>query len=89
MTTFALSERSHLDHREGRVLSLSVGHKRIITGVVTPEDSTPAQEGADVIFCACSRRCEKQIEKLVPRALRDLEESLASELEGGARTRQG
>lgn len=77
MVPFRLSHRERLEHREGRVLTLTVGRGRIITTVVTPRDSTPAEEHADVIVRACSRRCEKQIRKLVPRALRDLEDELA------------
>jgi hypothetical protein len=80
MAAFKLSDRSLFQHVEGRALGLSVGPQRIITVVVTSEDSTPAQEGADVIGRACSRRCEKQIEKLVPRALHELQERLAEEL---------
>lgn len=76
MIPFRLSDRDRLEHREGRVLALPVARDRIIAGVVTPKDSTPAQDDADVIFRACSRRCEKQILKLVPRALRDLEDEL-------------
>jgi hypothetical protein len=78
MVSFQLSHRERLEHREGRVLTLLAGRNRVITGVVTPKDSTPAVENADIIFRACGRRCEKQILKIVPRALRDLEDTLAN-----------
>ena len=77
MVPFQLLNRDRLEHREGRVLVLPVARDRFITGVVTPMDSTPAQEGGDIIFRACGRRCEKQIMKLVPRSLRKLEDDLA------------
>ncbi len=78
MIPFRLSHRDRLEHREGRVVALLVARNRIFAGVVTPKDSTPAQENVDVMFRACSRRCEKQVLKLVPRALRDLEDDLAN-----------
>jgi hypothetical protein len=76
MTTFKLVNRDRFEEREGRILSLLIGRERIVDAVVTPQDSKPAGEGADLIVAACSRRCEKQLLKTVPRALRDLEQRL-------------
>jgi hypothetical protein len=76
MAQFKLSNRDRFEHKEGRVLDLLIGRNRIVRSVVTPRDSEPAQEGADLIVRACSRRCEKQLLKVVPQALRDLEQRL-------------
>jgi ribosomal protein L24E len=80
MVSFQLSRRDRFEQREGRVLTITIGRDRFVTGVVTPKDSEPARENADVIFRACSRRCEKQISKLVPRRLRELETSLTDDI---------
>jgi len=74
MTTFKLVNHDQSEHREGRILRLLIGRDRIVDAVVAPQDSTPAREDADLIVPACSRRCEKQLLKVVPQALRDLEQ---------------
>lgn len=73
---FGVSARERFEEREGRVLALLVRRDRVVTGVVTPRESSPSAEGADVIFRACNRACEKRLEKEVPHALRELEERL-------------
>ncbi len=70
-TGFALADREHLAHREGRVLTLFVGRERVVAGVVTPAASEAARAGDDLVFRVCSTRCEKPLKKLVPRALRN------------------
>jgi hypothetical protein len=78
VAAFALPNRELFEDREGRVVQLVVGPKRIVTGVMTPADSDPAREEADLLFTACSRRCEKSLLKTIPRALSDLAGPLAS-----------
>lgn len=78
---FRLENREPLAHREGLVLTLRVDRKRFVTGAVTPPDSDLARDTGDVIFLACSRRCEKRLEESVPRALRELTERLVKETE--------
>lgn len=73
---FRLEDREPLAHREGLVLALRVDRKRFVTGAVTPPDSELARDTGDVIFLACSRRCEKRLEEAVPRSLRELTERL-------------
>jgi hypothetical protein len=46
--------------------------------VMTPADSESASDEADLLFTACSRRCEKSLLKTVPRALSDLASQSAS-----------
>jgi len=67
---FKLPQRDRFAHRAGLTLSLLVGHGRTIMGAVTPEDSKEAADGDDIVFRACSSRCEKAIRKVVPKALR-------------------
>jgi hypothetical protein len=74
MAEFKLSDRDRFEDREGRVLRLAIGPDRVVTGIVTPRDSEPAREDADLIFPACSRRCQKQLLRTVPAALRELEQ---------------
>ena len=74
MATFKLSDRNRFEHREGATLDLRIGRDRVVTGVVTPRDSEPARENADIIFPACSRRCEKHLLRSVPGALEEFEQ---------------
>lgn len=74
---FKLPDRDRLREREGRTLLLLVGRQRVLTGVITPEDSEPARDGADLMFRACSRSCEKRLQRAVPGGLRNLERLLA------------
>lgn len=76
MVSFGLSARHRFEHREGRVLALLIKRDRVVRGVVSPGDSKLAAAGADVIFRACGRACEKRLEKEVPRALREVDERL-------------
>jgi ribosomal protein L24E len=67
---FQLAHRDRFAHRAGLTLSLLVGHGRTVVGAVTPDDSKEAADGDDIVFRACSSRCEKAIRKVVPKALR-------------------
>jgi hypothetical protein len=58
--------------RGERVLVVRVGEKRFATGVITAGDSEAAAAGVDVVFRACSRPCEKRLQKDVATALRAL-----------------
>lgn len=78
---FRLEDRELLAHREGLVLTLMIDRKQAVTGAVSPRNSDLARDTGDVIFLACSRRCEKRLEASVPRALRELTERLAKEKE--------
>ncbi len=75
---FALSDPERLAHRDGRAVDLMVRPDRLVLGVIAP----PSEEGEDegerrVIVWACSRPCEKRLEKHVPAALRQFEEKSA------------
>lgn len=69
---FALPNRERLAHREGRVLPVLVGNDRIVNGILTPATSEEAANGEDLIFRACTSRCEKLIRKCVPKPLNRL-----------------
>jgi hypothetical protein len=75
---FALPDCSLLSHREGRVWAVGVGKRRFVTGIVSPVDSDIAADGADVIYRACSRRCERLLNKLMPKAIRDASRLLSA-----------
>jgi hypothetical protein len=66
---FNLTNRDQFAHRAGLTLPLIVDKERIVTGVMPPPGIL--DEGADdVMFLACTSRCEKLIRKVVPKALR-------------------
>jgi hypothetical protein len=67
---FKLSDRSRFEHRAGLVLPLLVDDERVVVGIVALPDSDEARAGEDLIFRACTSRCEKAIRKVVPKALR-------------------
>ena len=69
---FKLADRDRFAHRAGLTLSLLIGRDRVLIGVVTPEDSKEAGDGDDLVFRACSSRCEKAIRKVVPKALKKM-----------------
>ena len=69
---FKVADRERLASREGLVLSLLVDDERVLNGIVTTRDSDAAAAGDDLLFRACTSRCEKLIRKEVPRALRRL-----------------
>ena len=69
-TGFKVEDRGRLAHREGLVLPLVVGDERVVIGIMSRADSDAARAGEDVVFRACTSRCEKAIRKAVPKALR-------------------
>jgi hypothetical protein len=75
---FALPDRSLLSDREGRVWAVGVGKRRFVSGIVSPADSELATDGADIIYRACSRRCERLLNKLMPKAIRDASRLLSA-----------
>jgi hypothetical protein len=56
--------------RAVRALPLAVDADRVVVGILSLADSEEAQAGNDLLFRACTRRCEKAILKAVPKALR-------------------
>ena len=68
--SFALTDRSRVAHREGLVLPLVVDDERVVIGILSHADSDRARAGEDLLFRACTSRCEKAIRKVVPKALR-------------------
>jgi len=72
---FEIADRERLESREGLAFPLVIDDEQVLSGIVTTPDSPAAAEGADLVFRACSSRCEKLIRKEAPRALRRLLES--------------
>jgi hypothetical protein len=60
---------------EGRVLSLAISDEQIVTGVMPPIGVEYGPAGDDLVFRACSARCEKALRKAVPKALRRIQAS--------------
>jgi len=67
---FKLADRNRLAHREGLVVPLAIDEERVVIGVMSRTDSEAALAGEDVVFCACTSRCEKALRRAVPKALR-------------------
>jgi hypothetical protein len=70
--SFAVEDRRALADHEGLALVLPTGDGYFVSGIVSAAESDGAKAGEDLIFRACSSRCEKLIRKHVPRALRRL-----------------
>ena len=66
----ALADRSLFATREGLVVPLAVDDERVVMGIMSRAESPAAQAGEDLVFRACTSRCEKAIRKMVPKALR-------------------
>lgn len=64
-----MPDRQSLAFREGLTL-LIASSDRFLTGIMTTRDSPAAMEHIDVIFSACSSRCEKIVRKEGARALK-------------------
>jgi hypothetical protein len=69
---FKLADRTRFAHREGLVVPLAVDDERTVVGIMTRRDSPEAADGDDLLFRACTGRCEKAIRSVVPKALRSL-----------------
>jgi hypothetical protein len=67
---FKLANRDRFAHRAGLTLSLIVDNERVVTGLMPPKEAGAAEDVEDVVFLACTSRCEKLIRKVVPKALR-------------------
>ena len=70
--SFQLPDRERFSHREGLVLPLIIDDERVVMGIVSPADSDAARSGEDLVFRACTSRCEKGLRKAVPKALRKI-----------------
>jgi hypothetical protein len=64
-----LPERESLAAREGLTLPIAASD-RILIGIMTSRDSPAAVEGHDLVFSACSSRCEKILRKEAARGLK-------------------
>lgn len=69
---FGLADRGRVAHREGLVLPLVIDDERVVIGIMSHADSDKAKAGEDLLFRACTSRCEKALRKAVPKALRKL-----------------
>jgi hypothetical protein len=72
VVSFGLPDRTRLAHREGLTLPLIIDDERVVIGIMSRPDSVKARAGEDLLFRACTSRCEKAIRKTVPKALRKL-----------------
>jgi hypothetical protein len=72
---FGLADRDRFADHEGRVLSLAIDEERMMHGIMPLATSEYAQAGEDVVFRACTARCEKALRKAVPKALRKIRPS--------------
>jgi hypothetical protein len=72
-----LADRGRFAHRQGLVLPLVVDDDHVVVGIMSQDDSDAARAGEDVVFRACTSRCEKAIRKAVPKALRKMSSSHA------------
>ena len=60
---FRVTNRERLASREGLALSLLIDDEHVVTGVLTTPDSDAAAAGDDLLFRACTSRCEKVLRK--------------------------
>ena len=73
---FTLPDRDRFAHRAGLTLPLEIDDERVVIGLMSPDDSEEAKAGEDVLFQACTSRCEKAIRKAVPKALRKMHQKV-------------
>ena len=73
-----IANREPLASREGCVIVLTTRDNQPLAGILTTRDSPMAAAGDDLLFSACTSRCEKLIRKEAPRALRRLLDRLAT-----------
>jgi hypothetical protein len=69
---FKLADRERWKHREGLTVPLDLGGEQMAIGVMSMADSDAARSGDDLVFRACTSRCEKALRKTVPKALRNI-----------------
>jgi hypothetical protein len=68
--SFKLADRGRFAAREGLVFPVVIDDERVAVGIMSGDDSEAAREGRDVVFAACTSRCEKILRKVVSKALR-------------------
>jgi hypothetical protein len=76
VVVFKLPDRDQFAHRAGLTLPLVIDDERVVVGIMSLEDSDEAKAGGDVLFRACTSRCEKGIRKAVPKALRKMPQAV-------------
>jgi hypothetical protein len=69
---FKLADRKRWADREGLTVPLDLGGEQMAVGVMSMADSDAARSGDDLVFRACTSRCEKALRKTVPKALRKI-----------------
>jgi hypothetical protein len=69
---FKVADRNRFAHREGLTVPVRIDDEQVLLGVAPLADSEEARTGYDLLFRACTSRCEKAIQKVVPKALRRL-----------------
>jgi hypothetical protein len=67
---FKLADRERFQMREGLTVPLRIDDERVVLGIMTTADSDEARSGQDLVFRACTSRCEKVLRSTVPKALR-------------------
>src|SRR5262245_12569208 len=67
LVAFQAPDRTRLAHRAGLAVAVPIDDERIVIGAMSPDESDAARQGEDVLFRVCSRRCEKALEKAVPK----------------------
>lgn len=72
-------QRDRLASRDGLTLTLFADDKQPLTGILAMLDSPAALSGEDLVFRACSSRCEKLIRKKAPPALSRLLDQLPAD----------
>jgi hypothetical protein len=70
----AMLDRESFSFREGLTFVMATSD-RFLTGIMTTRDSPAARDHMDVVFSACSSRCEKIIRKEATRALKRMKKS--------------
>lgn len=67
---FKVADRARFAHREGLTVPVRIDDEQVLIGIVPMADSEEALAGYDLLFRVCTSRCEKAVQKVVPRALR-------------------
>ncbi len=67
---FKLADRSRFAGREGLAVPVLVEQDRAVLGIMTAAGSQSARDGDDLVFRACTSRCERALRSAVPKALR-------------------
>jgi hypothetical protein len=67
-----VADRNRFAGREGLTVPIPIDDDEIMLGLVPLPDSEEARTGYDLLFRVCTRRCEKAVHNVVPKALRRL-----------------